>query len=155
MTVLTTNQAFIHLSVFELTPYPSLLDSWDPSAPLHLFTSYVSPHLSIHHSSTYLWPNTQFHQLHAALTATHPPFRSIICFFFTTLMHATFIPSPVSTSHLNQTALTENPLFPATLVFQDSFSLQRAKLRNFSDFFLSNVCFSAVVVVILEGLCKG
>lgn len=56
------------------------------------FTSYVSFHLTTHHSSFYLWPNTRFHQLPTARTASHPPFNTIIYFFSEPL--APLIPSP-------------------------------------------------------------
>lgn len=135
MTVLTTNQAFIHLSVFELTPYPSLLDSWDPSAPLHLFTSYVSPHLSIHHSSTYLWPNTQFHQLHAALTATHPPFRSIICFFFYNSHACYFHPVPCFNLPPQSDCLNRKSSFSSHPGISRQLQSAESKIKEFFRFF--------------------
>lgn len=42
---------------FELTQHLSPSAPPDLSAPLHLFTSHVSFHLSTHHSSFYRWPN--------------------------------------------------------------------------------------------------
>lgn len=79
---------------FELTQHLSLSAPQDLSAPLHLFTSHVSFHLSTHHSSLYLWPNTRFRRLPTALTASHPPFNTIIFFFSDPL--APFHPIPPS-----------------------------------------------------------
>lgn len=98
----TTNRP--HPLDFELTQHLSLSAPQDLSAPLHLFTSHVSFHLGTHHSSSYLWPNSRFHQLPAALTASHPPFQRHYMVFFSDPL-APLIPSlppSVSTSHLNQ-----------------------------------------------------
>lgn len=106
MWLLTTNHA-VHIRLtLNWQQHLSLSAPQDPSAPLHLFTSHVSFHLSTHHSSLYLWPNTQFHRLPTALTASHPPFNTII-FFFQTLLPP-FIPSPLS----QPPTLISLPFFP-------------------------------------------
>lgn len=111
MSLPTTNPVCSHLAYFELTQHLSLSAPQDLSAPLHLFTSRVSFHLSTHHSSVYLWPNTRFHQLPAALTASHPPFHHHHLFFFglSWLSHLIPLSQPPASISL---PLPKTPLIP-------------------------------------------
>lgn len=112
--LLTTNRACSHPPYFELTQHLSLSAPQDLSAPLHPFTYHVSFHLSTHHSSFYLWPNTRLHQLPTALTASHPPFNTIIYFFQTPL--APLIPSPCLNLPPQSVYLCLKPSYPSLLL---------------------------------------
>lgn len=74
------------------------------------FTSHVSFHLTTHHSSFYLWPNTRFRQLPTARTASHPPFNTIIFFFSEPL--APLIPSPCLNFPPQSVYLCLKPSYP-------------------------------------------
>lgn len=138
--LLTTNRVCSHLAYFELTQHPSLSAPQDLSAPLHLFTSRVSFRLGTHHSSVYLWPNTRFHQLPAALTASHPPFTTIIIFFFRLSFLSRLIPlsqPPTSISlPLPKTLLSLSHTHSVALFFHRPFSQHRAQQKYYPPIWL-------------------